>query len=213
MKKGKLFKIVFLLFVCFWAILPVSAAEMWEGRPQRWDIFVNGAYQTISCDYSRIPSSHPCYGTIYSAVTRFNNTSPSSVRANYSSISVSANVFHQVTSQNYWNQIAHVRWAYGFTVPTDENGRKYYDREDFYAQDAPSVINIKRADIYYNPNTSNFDGKTYDFFIVLAMHELGHAYGLGHDPGTVMNDSPLPQYASGLTARDKQALQAFYGGT
>lgn len=212
MKKGKLFKIVFLLFVCFWAILPVSAVEMWEGRPQRWDIFVNGAYQTISCDYSRIPSSHPCYGTIYSAVTRFNNTSPSSVRANYTT-GMGANVQYFVANQSYWNIIVHGVGVFASTVPTDNYGRRYTCEADYFVPGIPEWVYFQKADIYYNPDTGVFNGTTYNTHVVIAMHELGHAYGLGHDPGTVMNDSPLPQYASGLTARDKQALQAFYGGT
>ncbi len=211
MKKGKLFKIVFLLFVCFWAILPVSAVEMWEGRPQRWDIFVNGAYQTISSD-SIFPSSHPCYGTIYSAVTRFNNTSPSSVRANYTT-GMGANVQYFVANQSYWNIIVHGVGVFASTVPTDNYGRRYTCEADYFVPGIPEWVYFQKADIYYNPDTSVFNGTTYNTHVVIAMHELGHAYGLGHDPGTVMNDSPLPQYASGLTARDKQALQAFYGGT
>lgn len=211
MKKGKLFKIVFLLFVCFWAILPVSAVEMWEGRPQRWDIFVNGAYQTISSD-SIFPSSHPCYGTIYSAVTRFNNTSPSSVRANYTT-GMGANVQYFVANQSYWNSIVDGIGVFASTVPTDNYGRRYTCEADYFVPGIPEWVYFQKADIYYNPDTGVFNGTTYNTHVVIAMHELGHAYGLGHDPGTVMNDSPLPQYASGLTARDKQALQAFYGGT
>lgn len=192
-------------------ILPVSAIDMWPDGPQRWNIYVSGAYQTISND-TKVPSSHPCYGTIYSGVTRFNNTSPSSVRANYTSTTLNANVLYQVTSQNYWDEIVKGMGVYGYTVPTDINGRKYYNEDDFYAQDAPSTIYIKRADIYYNPDANEFSGLSYNHFVVLAMHELGHAYGLGHVYDTVMDPTPLAQYASGLTANDKSALQEFYGG-
>ena len=170
MKLKILVKTAALLLVCSIAILPVTATEMYDDKKMRWNVYVNGAYQTISSD-STFSSSHPCYGTIYSAVTRFNSTSPSSVRANYTT-GMGANVQYFVANQSYWNSIVDAISAYAVTVPTDNYGRRYTCEEDYFVPGIPEWVYFQKADIYYNPNASEFNSMSYNAFVVIAMHEL-----------------------------------------
>jgi hypothetical protein len=67
------------------------------------------------------------------------------------------------------------------------------------------------GDMHFNADVNWHTGSTVDLFTV-ALHEAGHALGLGHtdQPGAVMY--PYYHLASGLTSDDIAGIRALYGG-
>jgi hypothetical protein len=92
--------------------------------------------------------------------------------------------------------------AYPFTGPGGVLAHTFY----------PAPINPEpiAGDMHFNADESWSVGTNTDLFSV-ALHETGHALGLGHsgDPGAVMY--PYYQIQTGLTSDDIAGIQALYG--
>jgi len=92
--------------------------------------------------------------------------------------------------------------AYPFTGPGGVLAHTFY----------PAPINGEpiAGDMHFNADESWHVGTTVDLFSV-ALHETGHALGLGHtsDPEAVMY--PYYQMQTGLTSDDIAGIQALYG--
>jgi hypothetical protein len=104
--------------------------------------------------------------------------------------------------------ILFARRAHGDSYPFDGSGGAL--AHTFFP--APSNAEPIAGDMHFDDDENWHIGTSVDLFTV-ALHETGHALGLGHSdqPGDVMY--PYYRFATGLSAGDTAAIQAVYGST
>lgn len=192
------------------AVFNASAEEIVAGHPMRWNITINGKY-TVRCSDSSISAYHPCYGYIITGVNKFHATSPSSVAATNVSSSAVASVNYQVASDSFWDTYVNSGYVTGYTVNMDNKGKHYYGYSDYQAP----LILLQGSRIFFNPNTDAYRDLSYNDYIQLVMHELGHSFGMGHNIEVPYNESIMTEGGlfglTALTARDVSVLKGFYG--
>jgi len=180
-----------------------SAAEIFPGSPLRWSVKSGTLY------YARINGDLLASGSVYRAqltyVASTYQATATKVAVGVATFSVSTVDYATATTAK-WASLGGTAQTAGITVPTDTNGRQIYNSSDAKA----STGRIKYAAIYLPPTEQSVIRGSTSMQRNVAMHELGHVYGMGHVNSTASIMYPNVQSLTTLGSSDITVLNSFY---
>ena len=168
----------------------------------RWVYKENSKYTLNVRNY--LPEDHIAYNSVYNAISLMHQQVPSNILVRYSSGGSSGMVSYIQSAELKGNDKDKLNIGGAVeatTVPKSVNGTLYYGFDDL----PNGTVNIDGAVIVYSPDPSQETAARHN---VIAMHEMLHVFGFGHqkEPHVPSLSTPDWNLSTTLTEYDLVAL-------